>query len=257
MAHPTLTNHHNTRISIELVPRDEAALKEELSLLKDHFPGVSLINIPDLTRFDIRAWDGCAIAKDYFSRTIPHIRALDIDPNQPLPMKKQLKENGINEVLVVTGDPHTDPSVPQYNVNAVDIIKKFKEEMPELRVYGAIDQYRSGFQKEMHYLLEKKAAGADGFFTQPFFDLRFMEIYGEILADQEVFWGISPVISERSKAYWEKRNNVVFPKGFMPTLGWNREFAIQALQFTKRTHTNIYFMPIRIDLVQYLKGVVV
>jgi methylenetetrahydrofolate reductase (NADPH) len=246
----------NTNISIELVPRNETALREELALLKEQFPSVGLINIPDLTRFSVRAWEGCAIAKEYFPRTIPHIRALDIDPDQPLPMKQLLLESGINEVLVVTGDPHTDPNVRQFDVNAVDIIKKFKQEMPQLKIYAAIDQYRSGFQKEMHYLLEKQAAGADGFFTQPFFDLRFMEIYGEILADQKVFWGISPVTSEKSKAYWEKRNNVVFPKEFCPTLEWNRKFAMQALKFAKNTSTDIYFMPIRIDLDQYLKGII-
>ncbi len=250
-----MTNR-TTNISIELVPRDTAALQKELALLKERFTEVDLINIPDLTRFDIRSWDGCAIAKNYFSRTIPHIRALDIDPNAPLPMRQFLIDNDINELLVVTGDPHTDPDTPQYAVKAVDIIKKFKKEMPGVKVYAAIDQYRSGFQKEMLYLLEKEEAGADGFFTQPFFDLRFMEIYGEILEGREVYWGISPVTADKSRAYWEKRNYVVFPKEFRPTLEWNRDFARRALQFARQTGTDIYFMPIRIDLAAYLSGIV-
>ncbi|MBF0358537.1 MAG: methylenetetrahydrofolate reductase [Magnetococcales bacterium] len=251
-----MTQANTTSISIELVPRDKTVLNQELSTVKDQFPAVDLINIPDLTRFDVRAWDGCAVAKKYFERTIPHIRALDIDPNRPLPMREFLTKNNINEVLIVTGDPHTDPNAPQFEVNAVDIIKKFKSEMPQIKIYAAIDQYRSGFQQEMHYLLEKQDAGADGFFTQPFFDLRFMEIYGEILARQEVFWGVSPVTSEKSKAYWEKRNNVVFPKEFKPTIEWNRDFAVKALQFARNTNTNIYFMPIRIDLVEYLGKII-
>ncbi|MBF0447779.1 MAG: methylenetetrahydrofolate reductase [Magnetococcales bacterium] len=251
-AHSTAST---TQISIELVPRDEESLKQELELIRQLFPSVGLINIPDLTRFDIRSWTGCAIAKNHFSTTIPHIRAIDIDPDRPLPMKAQLQAHKIGQVLVVTGDPHTDDNVPQYPVNAVDIIKKFKEEMPEIKVYAGIDQYRSGFQKEMHYLLEKEEAGADGFFTQPFFDRRFMEIYGEILKGRKVFWGVSPVISEKSKAYWEKRNNVVFPEAFKPTLEWNRTFAQSALQFAQKTGTDIYFMPIRIDLAHYLQGI--
>ncbi|MBF0444954.1 MAG: methylenetetrahydrofolate reductase [Magnetococcales bacterium] len=251
-----MLHSNKTRISIELVPRNEEVLKQELNLLKEQFKAVNLINIPDLTSFKIRSWDGCAIASQFFSQTIPHIRARDIDPNSPLPMQQTLLDNGINEILIVTGDPHTDFNVPQYDVNAVDIIKKFKDEMPDIKIYAAIDQYRSGFQKEMHYLLEKKAAGAVGFFTQPFFDIRFMEIYGEILADQEVFWGVSPVTSEKSKAYWEKRNCVVFPKEFQPTLEWNRKFASQALNFAKTSNTNIYFMPIRIDIAQYLGGII-
>ncbi|MBF0380212.1 MAG: methylenetetrahydrofolate reductase [Magnetococcales bacterium] len=250
-----MTLSNKTHISIELVPRSNETLNQELTLLKEQYKAVDMINIPDLTRFAVRSWEGCGIAKNYFSRAIPHIRARDIDPNGPLPMKQFLLDSGINEILVVTGDPHTDPNIPQYDVNAVDIIKKFKEQMPDLKVYAAIDQYRSGFQDEMHYLLEKKDAGAAGFFTQPFFDIRFMEIYGEILADQEVFWGVSPVTSEKSKAYWEKRNCVVFPQEFQPTLEWNRKFADQALSFAKNSNTNIYFMPIRIDLAQYLGGI--
>ncbi|MBF0193246.1 MAG: methylenetetrahydrofolate reductase [Magnetococcales bacterium] len=251
-----MIHNNKTRISIELVPRNEEVLKKELNLLKEQFKTVNLINIPDLTSFDIRSWEGCAVASQYFTHTIPHIRAKDIDPNSPLPMKQFLIDSGINEVLVVTGDPHTDPNIPQYNVNSVDIIKKFKTEMPDIKIYAAIDQYRSGFQKEMHYLLEKQAAGAVGFFTQPFFDIRFMEIYGEILADYEVFWGVSPVTSEKSKAYWEKRNCVVFPQEFKPTLEWNRKFASQALKYAKASNTNIYFMPIRIDIEKYLGGIV-
>lgn len=258
MTHPaphSIATGYSTRVSIELVPRDQAILEQELGMLNEQFASVGLINIPDLTRFEMRSWDGCVIAKKYFSNAIPHIRALDIDPDIPLPMRQTLIDNNINEVLIVTGDPHSDPTVPQYDVNAVDIIKKFKKEMPHLKIYAGIDQYRSGFQEEMLYLIEKQEAGAVGFFTQPFFDLRFMEIYGEILAGKEVFWGISPVTSEKSKAYWEKRNCVVFPKGFRPTLEWNRDFANQALQFARKTHTNIYFMPIRVDLGQYLNGI--
>lgn len=261
MIHPTDSSSSKhaensvTHLSIELVPRGKTELEEESALIKKRFPDIDLINIPDLTRFPLRAWEGCVVAKKHYPRAIPHIRALDINPDAPLPMMALLRENAIEEVLIVTGDPHTDPKVAQFEVNAVDIIKKFKREMPEIKVYAAVDPYRSGFQKESHYLLEKKEAGADGFFTQPFFDLRFMEIYAEILAGHEVFWGVSPVMTETSKAYWEKRNMVVFPKDFQPTLDWNTAFAKQAIQFAKEHHTHIYFMPILIDLVHYLEGV--
>lgn len=243
-----------TRIAVELVPRHAQELREELRLVQKSFASVSVINIPDLTRLTLRSWDGCALAREFFIHTIPHIRAIDIQADQPLVMANTLRQHKIREILVITGDP--DPNLPAQNPSSVlQVIQKFKEEIPGIRVYAAVDPYRQGFRQEYDYIQQKMAAGADGFFTQPFFDLRMMEIYAELLTETQVFWGVSPVTTEKSRAYWEKRNNAIFPKGFSPTLTWNRQFASQALHFAKSTETNIYFMPIRTDVGQYLKDI--
>ena len=63
------------RISVELVPRDEDALRGELALLGKFKEQVDVINIPDLLRFPTRSWQGAAIAKEYFAESMPHIRA--------------------------------------------------------------------------------------------------------------------------------------------------------------------------------------
>ena len=78
----------------------------------------------------------------------------------------------------------------------------------------------------------------------------------EQLKDVEIYWGVSPVLGERSKSYWENRNNAFFPMGFEPTLEWNREFANEALTYVKERDDNIYFMPIKTDLVNYLDGII-
>lgn len=57
-----------TRVSVELVPRDEAAIKEELELLKENFSGIDVINIPELLRYDIRSWEGAKIAQNYYEK---------------------------------------------------------------------------------------------------------------------------------------------------------------------------------------------
>jgi methylenetetrahydrofolate reductase (NADPH) len=62
-------------------------------------------------------------------------------------------------------------------------------------------------------------------------------------------------MSERSKDYWDNLNNAIFPPDFEPTLEWNRSFARKAMQFVQDCNSNIYFMPIRIDLVKYLDGI--
>lgn len=244
-----------TRISIELVPRDEADLTKDLEQVKELFPTVDTINIPDLLRMDVRSWEGCSVAQRFYTNTIPHIRAIDFPWNERLPLIDYVKKAGFKEVLVVTGDPPQDLGHKIYRTSALDMIKKFKEELPEVKVYGALDPYRSSFRKEYDYLMRKQDAGCDGFFTQPFFDLRLMEVYQEIFSDIPIFWGASPVMTDRSRNYWEIRNNALFPKDFQPTMEWNRNFAARALAFAQETGGNIYFMPIRVDLKKYLEGI--
>lgn len=250
-----MQNFPETRISIELVPRDASTLREELRLVQEHFASVRMINLPDLPRFPLRAWDGCAIARDFFPDTIPHIRAIDIRVDEPLEMLETLRTLGIQEILVVTGDIDTNHPPPANASTVLQAIRRFKEAIPEMRVYAALDPYRQGLRQEYLYLQEKLAAGADGFFTQPFFDLHLMEMYGELLAGMPVFWGVSPVTTEPSRLYWEKRNGVLFPRHFEPTLAWNRQFAQQALAFARNSKTHIYFMPIRTHVVHYLEGI--
>ena len=244
-----------SRISIEIVPRTEAELNEELTTTFEKFPVFDTINIPDLLRFDIRSWQGCKIAKKYSKNTIPHIRSIDINMYEPLPMAQELIENDINEVLILTGDPPQDYSRKIYPTTCLDVIQKFKKELPHIKVYAAIDQYRHGMRRELEYIKRKLYAGAEGFFTQPFFDLRLLDIYAEMLENVEVFWGVSPILSEKSISYWEAKNHVVFPKNFEPNLEWNVKLAKQILNYSKEKNANLYFMPIRTNSEKYFKGI--
>ncbi len=243
------------RISVELVPRSEDGLREDLKITQNSVKGVDVINIPDLLRLDIRSWEGAAIAQEYFPAVMPHIRAIDVDLTQPLAMRPELRRSGITEVLVIEGDPPQDMSHKFYPTVTTDVIQKFHQEMPEVKVYAGIDQYRGSMRQEMYRIQRKLQAGAVGFFTQPFFDLRFMEMYADMLEGQNVYWGVSPVMSERSQSYWELKNNVVFPKGFEPTLNWSIDFSRKALEFVKKRGANLYLMPIKSNLEAYLKGV--
>lgn len=243
------------RISVELVPRSEDGLREDLQITQNSVSGVEVINIPDLLRLDIRSWEGAAIAQEYFPAVIPHIRAIDVDLSQPLAMRPELRRSGITEVLVIEGDPPQDMSHKFYPTVTTDVIQKFHQEMPEVKVYAGIDQYRGSMRQEMYRIQRKLQAGAVGFFTQPFFDLRFMEMYADMLEGQNVYWGVSPVMSERSQSYWELKNNVVFPKGFEPTLDWSIDFSRKVLEFVEKRDANLYLMPIKSNLEAYLKGV--
>jgi methylenetetrahydrofolate reductase (NADPH) len=244
------------KVSIELVPRDHEALQQEMQLVQKNFPSIDIINIPDLLKFPLRSWDACSQAKEFFAHTIPHLRAIDFDLSKPFSLVEQFRENGIDSVLVIAGDQPLDMSRRVYRTTSVELIRALKAQMPELKVYAGIDPYRSGIKTELDYVKRKLDAGAEGFFTQPFFDLRLMEIYNDLLSGVETYWGISPVMSVRSKDYWDNLNNAIFPPDFEPTLEWNRNFAKRALNFCQSTDSSIYFMPIRVDLVKYLDGII-
>lgn len=243
-----------TRVSIELVPRSRSALRSELQAVAEHLPGVDTVNVPDLTRFSTRSWHGCAFARPQY-RAIPHIRAVDLNPHEPLPMAAHLDEHGLDEVLIVSGDAPVDMSARVYDVDAITAIRRFAQELPHVRVYAGLDPYRQSLAREQDYMERKLEAGAVGFFTQPFFDLRLMEAYADLIPQEaEVWWGATSVTEEGSLNYWRTRNHAVFPRSFQPTLDWNRQFAAQVLGFARERQQHAYFMPVRADTLAYLGG---
>lgn len=254
-----------TKISVELIPRDKNTLEEETRLIKDKFPLVNAINIPDLLRFDTRSWQAVELTSKLFPFSVPHIRAIDFpadDFNDSLEKSgfiKSIKESNSPAVLVVRGDEPKDKSHKVYDTNSIELISFLKKTMPEIKVYGAIDPYRSTFEEELDYIKEKVDCGADGFFTQPFFDISLMEKYGDkldsLFSESEIFWGVSPVTTEHSKHYWTALNKVPFPDDFCLTLKCNVDFAKKALAFIKERNSNIYFMPIKVDIDEYLTAV--
>ena len=243
-----------TEISIELVPRSLEAFDAELRRVREHFPRVETVNVPDLLRFPLRSWEACRHARRLVRIAIPHLRAMDFDPDKPFPLREFLAEAGIDRVLVVAGDPPQDLVRRVYPTRPVDLIRRMKAEAPELAVYAGFDPYRVGFREELDGIRAKLEAGADGLFSQPFFDLRLVEVWAELLPGCRVWWGVTPVLSAGTRRYWETKNRTVFPRDFVPTPEWNRALAARCLDWARAQGTNLYFMPIRADLVVWLGG---
>ena len=146
-------------------------------------------------------------------------------------------------------------SQPSYPTSSLGLIRALKSALPHAQVYGALDPYRQSLLKERDYALEKLEAGASGLFTQPFFDTRLMQVYLELLPGVNIYWGATTITSKRSLGYWQNRNHAVFPADFEPTLAWSRTFAAEALRFAQETRTNLYFMPIKTGLYDFLEGI--
>ncbi len=243
-----------TRIAVELVARSRSGLRAELEEVRS-LGSVQTVNIPDLLRYSMRSWQGCALARQVVPSTIAHIRAIDINPMLPLPMAGELEAAGIREVLVIEGDAPADMSHRTYPVTSLEIIRKFRRELPHVSVWAGLDPYRQNFARERDYVVAKLEAGAVGVFTQPFFDLRMVELWAELLPGCQVFWGATTITTEASFSYWRNRNKAVFPRSFEPTLAWQRQFAAELLAFARQTGSHAYFMPVRASVSEYLGGV--
>ena len=253
-------------VSLEAVPRNpEALLASARAALG--FPQIQLINVPDLKRFSLRSWEACGLITEagLKPRVMPHIRAIDFDMNQPFPHREFFRSRGIDRALVIAGDPpdigpENGPEKGDtlgaeiYPTETTAFIRKLKAEMPELKVYAAFDPYRSNIRYELDYLTKKEEAGAEAFMSQPFFDLRLLEIYAEYLEGKTVYWGISPVLSASARNYWESRNRAIFPRSFRPDLFWNVDFGRRVLDFCQVRGFNLYLMPIKVDVQTYLQG---
>jgi methylenetetrahydrofolate reductase (NADPH) len=244
------------RISLEIVPRSEASFAEELKQVREEFSAIDTLNIPDILKFDVRIPEACDAAAPYFSSgIIPHIRAVSVNSEKPYPNTEFFSRNNINELLVILGDNPEIVSKSEHPCTSVELIKKIKKELPGMKVYAAVDQWRTTFPEEMEYVREKIDAGADGFFTQPFFDTHHMEKWIKALDGSHVFWGLAPVVRESSKDYWKNKNKVFFPSDFECTMEWNQSFARQVLGYSGSDKYHVYLCPITVNFAEYLKGI--
>ncbi|MDR1178032.1 MAG: methylenetetrahydrofolate reductase [Spirochaetaceae bacterium] len=253
-------------VSLELVPRSRGGL-EAGAFTAARFAEIGYINVPDLARFSIRSWEACGMLAALSPGSggqagfgfIPHLRARDFLIETPFPYGELFRERGITRVLVIAGDPPAETgSAYQGGIDketgTVPFIKKLKREFPELEIYAAFDPYRTNIRYELDYLREKEDAGASAFMSQPFFDLRLLEIYAEYLEGKRVFWGTAPVISAGNRNYWESRNRAVFPRQFRADLDWNIAYGKKLMEFCKGHDFHLYLMPIKVELGTYLEG---
>ena len=242
------------KVSFEIVPRNAQAFEQQYHFASSLGETIQYINVPDIQRFDIRSWECHDRIERDKHRFVPHFRAIDFDIKEGR-IFQIIETHQLNHVLLVTGDPPDGLNRIFYNTSVVDLIREIKKRFPAITVYAGFDPHRSGVQDECLYIQRKVDAGVDGFFSQPFYDIRMVEIYLEQMQGLETFIGLSPVTSEASRHYWEVKNKVRFPASFRPDYEWNIAFANQAIHIARQTRNHIYFMPIRTDLERYFAGI--
>lgn len=238
------------KISFEIVPRSEQAFAEQYHFVQTLGSSIDLINVPDIQRFSTRSWETVKHIDRSRHQFIPHFRAIDFDLKSG-DIFHIIEQYELDHVLLVSGDPPEGLKRSFYKTNVVDLIRAVTQRFPKVSVYAGFDSHRNGVQDECNYIKRKADAGACGFFSQPFYDMRMIEIYAEQMQGLETFIGLSPITTESSMKYWEVKNKVQFPANFKTDYDWNIEFANQAIKLAREADMNIYFMPIRIDLEKY------
>ncbi|QWF71303.1 methylenetetrahydrofolate reductase [Methylomonas paludis] len=243
-------------ISFEIVPRSLEVFDQQYSFVQSLNPGINIINVPDIQHFTTRSWAlSDRIDRNKF-RFIPHFRAIDFSIESG-ELCRIIDDYQLDNVLLVTGDPPEGLKRAYYNTDVVDLIRSLRHYYPKLNIYAGFDPHRNGLQQECDYIQRKVDAGAGGFFSQPFYDSRMIEIYAEQMTGLETYIGISPITSTASMNYWEVKNKVKFPSGFRPDYQWNVAFANNLIDSIIASKLNIYFMPIRVDLQRYFKSVLI
>lgn len=238
------------KFSFEIVPRTDEAFDEQYRFASSLGESISMINVPDIQRFSIRSWDTAKKIDRNKHQFIPHFRATDFSLESG-DIFKIIEDNELEHVLLVSGDPPEGIKRNLHNTNVLDLIRVVKQRFPDITVHAGFDSHRSGIQDECNYVQRKIDAGASSFFSQPFYDIRMIEIYAEHLQGVEIFIGLSPITTLSSMNYWDIKNKVKFPENFQPNYEWNIDFSNKTIAMAKEMDFNIYFMPIKIDLADY------
>lgn len=237
-------------ISFEIVPRSLEAFEQQYRFVQQLDSGINTINVPDIQRFDMRSWELATRIDRSQYRFVPHFRAIDFKISSG-DLFRIIDDYQLDSVLLVTGDPPEGLKRAYYNTDVVDLIHAVRQRYPALNIYAGFDPHRSGVQDECDYIQRKVDAGAGGFFSQPFYDSRMIEIYAEQMQGLETYIGISPITTKASMNYWEVKNKVKFPKNFQTDYQWNIDFAHKVMALAAANDLHVYFMPIRIDLERY------
>lgn len=243
-------------IALELVPHSLPGIVDEAVSNIAANPVISSINVPEIRSLPIKSYEPTVELLRNNVRATPHFRMIDRTSTDLLNKLEALIELGLKEVLLIGGDsPKDNPNFSPSGLTTLEAVRSVKKQFPGLRVYTGLDPFRSSFREELDYAFRKMDAGSDGFYTQPFFSVGMLELWLEQLPNTEVWYGIAPVYSQKSRQYWEKINKVVFPPNFSNEKEANAKLARQLLDKIAEAKQRAYLMPIAVSAKEYLYSI--
>lgn len=239
-------------IALELVPRSLDSLLEESRNCLSKFP-LTTINVPEIRTVATKSYESAHYLLENHVPVTPHFRMVDRSLTELIEKLGILTAIGLREVLIIAGDPPKDPGFQPSGLTSVLAIREIRKLFPTLKIFAGLDPFRTSFREELDCAKRKLDAGADGFYTQPFFSVGMLEQWMEQLPEAEVWYGIAPVLSEKSKLYWENTNKVVFPPDFTIDLDGNVRTGRALLKSIADAKQRAYLMPVRVDAAEYVR----
>ena len=177
--------------------------------------GANLITVADCpvarARIDSSLM-ACKIRRELSMDAMPHMTCRDRNLNATQALLLGLCAEGINKVLVVTGDPipaaNRDEVKSVYNFNSRKLIRYVdglnQTVLPNpFRVFAALNLNVRNIGVQMDIALKKEQNGALAFLTQPVLSpeaLKNLQIARETLRGR-ILGGIMPVVSERNARF--------------------------------------------------------
>lgn len=211
-------------ILVELDPPKKLGIKEFMQGAKAlHKAGVDSITLADNSLASPRISNvalGTILKKEIGSEPLMHITCRDRNMIGLQSHLMGLQTLGLNEVLVVTGDPSKIGDFPGatsvYDLSSFDLISLVKQFNEGLSYSGQSLGQRTNFKiaaafnpniRHMHKAVErmekKIACGAQSFLTQPVFSTSQIEDVYEATRhlDTPIFMGIMPLTSTRNAEF--------------------------------------------------------
>ncbi len=205
--------------AVELDPPKNAELGKFMAgawTLKD--AGADAITIADCpigrARMDSSLL-ACKLRRELGISPIPHMTCRDRNLNATKSLLLGLNVEGVDNVLVVTGDPI--PTAERDEVKAVfnfhsRKLARFITDLNQgelehpFRVYGALNLNARNFDVELRRAVQKTQCGVVGFLTQPVLTARALEnlkLTRATLPEAKLLGGIIPIVSHRNACFMQ------------------------------------------------------
>lgn len=203
-------------IAVELDPPADSNIEKFMEgARKLKQMGVDAVTIADCPVARVRVDSSLLAAKlhrELDLDPIPHMTCRDRNINATKALLLGLSVEGVQNVLVVTGDPV--PSAAKDEVKAVfsfnsvvlaDYIRQLSEDglCSQFCVYGALNVNAKNFDAELRKAVRKQNAGVCAFLTQPVYTERAFENLKKAYdtLDAKILGGIIPIVSHRNALF--------------------------------------------------------
>ena len=211
-----LCNENKKPFAVELDPPENTELKKFIAGAKElQANGASIITIADCPvakpRMDSSLL-ACKLRRELKVETLPHMTCRDRNLNATKGLLLGLSAEGVENVLVVTGDPIPTASRDEvksvYNFNSrllAGYISALKHTVlpEEFRIFGALNVNALNFHIQLELAKEKIEKGMCAFLTQPVLTQQAFDNLK--LARQEldakILGGIFPIVSQRNAQF--------------------------------------------------------